>query len=288
MAMILVTGATGQLGSATIEYLLQKTNPQNIVAFVRDAQKANHLASKGVTLCIGNYNDPGSVSQAMQGIDILLLISGLEPNRLQQHQQVIDAAVQAGVQHVLYTGVAMTDTAASAIRKMMDDHTNTEAYILAKGISYTFLRNSLYADGLPGFTGEKAPTTGIHFPAGDGKVPYVWKKDLAEATAHILTSAGHENKIYKLTGGPSYSFHDIAAMFTAITGTPTIYSNPSASQYAETLQQYNVPAMFIKILGGFAEDIKNNLYDIPSNDLEQLLGRPPLALANAIKEIYKL
>jgi NAD(P)H dehydrogenase (quinone) len=119
--MILITGATGHLGSAAISHLLKNTAASNIVAFARDENKAKHLKEKGIEVRIGTYDDKSSLDLAMQGIEKVLLISGNAPSRLQQHKNVVDAAKKAGIKHIVFTSIALKNMKTSAIRSLMED-----------------------------------------------------------------------------------------------------------------------------------------------------------------------
>lgn len=288
MSKILITGATGHLGTATIEHLLNHTPADNIVALARDSNKAQPLIEKGIEVRIGNFDDTDSLENAAQGIEKVLLISGLDAHRLQQHKNVVDAAKKADVKYIAYTGVALTDVSASAVRPFMEDHFKTEEYIKENGFTYTFLRNTLYADAIAMFAGENAVETGVYLPAGNGKVPFALRKDLAEATANVLAQNGHENKIYNLTGGDLYSFGDVAQILSELLGQTVSYTDADEKEYAETLKKLGVPEIGIFINSGFSSDIKNKLYEIESGDLETLLGRKPVELRTVLKSLYNL
>ncbi len=286
--MILVTGATGHLGSATIEHLLKNTESNNIVAFARDENKAKYLKEKGVEVRIGTFDDTSSLDKAMQGIDKVLLISGADQNRLQQHKNVVDAAKKAGVKHIVYTGVSLKDVNTSAIKSFMESHFHTEDYIKESGITHTILRNNLYADGIPFFVGEKVLETGIYLPSADGKVPYALRREMGEAAANVLLQSGHENKTYEIAGNELYSYNDVAKILSELSGKSVTYTDIEASEFTEQLKQIGVPEIGIFIAAGFSADIKNHQYEIVTNDLEKLLGRKPTNLKDSLKEFYKL
>ena len=288
MGKILITGATGHLGTAIIEYLLKNTTADKIVALARTEEKAALLAEKGIEARIGNFDDKQSLENALQGIDKLLLISGTDLHRYEQHKNVVDASKKAGVKHILYTGVSMKDVNTSLNNPLMEDHFKTEDYIKENSFTYTFLRNSLYSDSVSMLTGETATETGIFLPVGTGKVPFVLRRDLAEATANVLLQSGHENKIYELTGGEMYSFKDIATILSELSGKTVVYTDVDKSAYSETLKQYGVPERFIILLNGYSADIKNRQFEIASNDLEDLLGRKPTSFRTIIKDVYNL
>lgn len=288
MGKILVTGATGHLGKATIEKLVTRVSAEHIVALVRNTEKAKDLKTQGIELRAGSYDDVASLEKALEGTDKLLLISGLDQNRLQQHKNVVDAAKKAGIKHILYTGAALKDVNNSAIKDFIGDHFLTEDYIRESGLSYTFLRNTLYAEAIPMFAGEKAVETGIYLPAGNGKVPFVCRKDLGEATANVLATEGHENKTYQLTGDTLYSYGDIALLLSELSGKAVKYTDADTMTFPDMLKRSGVPDIGIFIVAGFTADVKNGLYEINANDLERLLGRKPLEIKGILKEVYGL
>ena len=155
MSRILITGATGHLGTATIEHLLKHAAAGTIVALARDENKAKSLIAQGIEVRYGNFDDIDSLNKAMQGIEKVLLISGLDQNRYQQHKNVVDAAKKAGVKYIAYTGVSLKDVNASAARDFMSSHFQTENYIKTSELDYTFFRNTLYTDVMQHFAGEK-------------------------------------------------------------------------------------------------------------------------------------
>lgn len=194
--MILVTGATGHLGSATISHLLKNTTANNIVAFARDENKAKLVKEKSIEVRTGTYDDSASLDRAMQGVEKVLLISGTDPQyRLQQHKNVVDAAKKAGVKHITYTSIAMKDVETSAIKSFMKDFFLTEDYIKESRLTYTVLRNTLYIDGIPKFAGEKVFETGIYLPSGNGKVPYTLRRNGRSGSKSIASKRARKQNV---------------------------------------------------------------------------------------------
>lgn len=221
--MLLVTGATGQLGTIVIQNLLKKTSANKIVALVRDASKAADLIDRGVDVRVGSYDDIPSLDKAMQGVDKVLLIAGTdEHKRLQQHQNVVDAAKKAGVQCIAYTSRTLKNRSTLANQLMMG-HFQTEDYIKQSGLSYTIFRNVLYMDAIPQFVGGNVFETGIFLPTGQGKVPFALRSDMGEAIANALVADDCANRIYQFTGSKSYSFDDVAATLTDLSGKTVPY-----------------------------------------------------------------
>jgi NAD(P)H dehydrogenase (quinone) len=285
--MILVTGATGQLGSVVIENLLKTTPASEVAVLVRDENKATDLKAKGVEIRVGSYHDKASLATALQGIEKVLLISSNDFNdRLGQHKNVVDAAKNAGVKHIFYTGVTMKDIETSPLKPLLGDHYQTEDYIKESGLTYTFLQNSLYFEVVPMFVGAGVLETGIFFPAGDGKVAFAARQDLGEATAKILTTEGHENKTYNLTGSETYSFAEIAEELSNLTGKTVTYTSPEPAAFEGMLKQFGLPEGIVVMSVLFAAGIKNDDFSSPSDTLEQFLGRKTTDLKTFLKATY--
>ena len=286
--MILVTGATGHLGKAVINFLLQKgIKADNIIALVRDEAKAVDLKEKGIILRKGDYHDYASLVPAFKEVEKLLLVSSGDFNdRSQQHINVVNAAKEAGVKHILYTSVHGREDKPSVIPFVVQSHLDTEEAIKKSGIHYTILRNTLYADMLPMFLGEKVTETGVFIPAGNGKTPFATRLDMAEAAAVVLTTSGHEDKVYSIASSTVYSFSDIAATLSELAGKTIPYIDADPVQYKEALTQAGVPQEYIGIMGGFAEAIKQDEFNAASNDLEKLLGRKPASLKEFLQTAY--
>ena len=291
MSKILVTGATGQLGKAAVNELLQKVAASDISVLVRDIAKAEDLKAQGVNVIKGDYNDYASLVAAFKGVDKLYFVSSSDvPNRLPQHQNVVKAAVEAGVGHIIYTSAQRkSEDGTSPIAMIADAHWKTDDLIKESGLTYTILKHGLYTDILPMFMGDKVIETGtIFLPAGDGKASYASRNDLAAAGVVVLTTEGHENKVYEFGGTVSYSFNDIAGILSELSGKTIQYASPSAEVYSEQLKSYGVPDEMIQGAASFCVAIAQGEFDFPSMDLETLLGRKLQSVKGFLKAAYQL
>ncbi len=286
MSKILITGATGNLGKATIERLLQMVPANQIVGFGRDENKNDDLANR-IEMRYGDFDDIPSVDHAMKDVAKVLLISTVDHHRYQQHRNVIDAAKRAGVKHISYTSVAINNVSASLVRSHMESHVQTEDYIKSSGLSYIIFRNSLYADVIPMYVGEQVFEKGIYLPAGNGKVAFALRTEMGEGIANAMMQKGDDSRIYQITGGELYSFSDVARALSEMSGRAIAFVDADPSTFQEKLKQLGVPDRIIAIVSGFAGDIRNKQYEIQSNDLEQLLGRRPSTLLEALRRIYQ-
>lgn len=286
--MLLVTGANGQLGTAVIQNLLKKTSASQIAALVRDESKASVLKEKGVDIRVGNYDDTTSLDQAMQGIETVLLIAGTdEEKRLRQHRNVVNATKKAGVQCVAYTSRSLKDRN-TLVNKLMEGHFQTEDCIKECGLSYALFRNVLYMNTIPQFVGERVLDTGIYLPTGQGRVPFALRSEMGEAIANALLGSDCSNQVYKLTGSESYSFENVAATLTDLSGKEVGYTPIEKSAFEAQMKERGVPEMMIERVTGFLTDIKNGQEDEVSSDLENLLGQKPASLREGLKALFNL
>ena len=289
MNKILVTGATGHLGSSVIETLLKKIAANQVSIITRKEEKQKEFAAKDFNAFVGNYDDVASIENAMAGVDIVLLISsGDQGDRMQEHKNVVDTAKKMGVKGIAYTSRCLHDRSTLA-NKLMVEHFETEDYIIASGLGYTFFRNILYMDAIPQFIGGKvALERGIFLPAGDGKVAFALRNEMGEAMANVLLSEDCSNKIYNFTGDKVYSFYDIAVALTELSGKEVKYTPVEESAFAEMMKQRNVPEPGIQKIIDFITDIKHNQEADMYDDLEKTLGRKPVALKEGLKQLFEL
>jgi NAD(P)H dehydrogenase (quinone) len=286
---ILITGATGHFGKATIDFLLQKGIPANTIsALVRDEAKAADLKAKGINLKIADYDNYESLVAAFKGIDKVLLVSGSDiVNRGKQQENAVKAAKEAGVKHLLYTSFERkNETETSPIAFLAKSHIDTDNLIKASGLKYTIFKNNLYLDVLPMFIGEQVLETGIFFPAGETKSAFVLRSDLAEAAANVLSSEGHENKEYAMNNTENYSFQDVASLLSKITNKDISYTSPTLEIYTDALTKAGVPGEYIGMFAGFAEAIQQGEFNSAKSDLENLLGRKPATLEDFLTQAY--
>lgn len=292
MSKILVTGATGQLGAAVVESLLQKISADDITVLVRDANKASALKVRGVKVVTGDYDDYQSLVNAFNDIEKVYLVSSNDiANRSTQQAQVIKAAKETGVKHIVYTSFQhKNETPTSPILAIAQSHLDTENGLKESGLTYTILQHGLYADIIPMFAGEHLLENEIiYLPAGDGKTAYALRTDFAEAGALILTDQTDKfhNKTLELAGSQAISWEEIAAIISEITGKSIKYVSPTKDEFVNTLAKTGVPAEVIGLLAGFGGGMQEGEFDNITNELEELLGRKPVTVKTYLQSVYK-
>ena len=287
--MILITGATGNLGKATIHSLLHKgTAASDIAALVRDETKAVELKAKGVEVRLGDYQDFESLKSAFQDVDKLLLVSSSADiaYRFGQHKNAIDAAKETGVSHLIYTGFDMNDLRQSTMTEDVQYHAYTAEYVKQAAIPYTVMNNTLYADLIPFLIGKDVLDEGVSIPAGDGKTPFLPLAEMAEALAVVLTSPGHENKEYVIAAETAFSFAEITDMLSDSIGKTIAYCQPEVSLYIAQLIQAGLSEDDAAYIARYAKAIAHGEFDTGKSDVKQLLGRSPVRLKDFLRNLY--
>ncbi|AKD54904.1 SDR family oxidoreductase [Spirosoma radiotolerans] len=287
--MILVTGATGNLGKTTINSLLDRgIATTDITALVRDETKATELKAKGVQVRIGDYQNFESLKSAFQGVNKLLLVSSSADidRRFEQHKNAIDAAQETGVSHIIYTSFEMNDLRQSSMTEDVQYHAYTADYLKQIGVPYTLMNNTLYADMIPIFVGKDILDKGVSIPAGNGRTPFLPIAEMAEALAVVLTTPGHENKEYIIAAETAFSFAEIADILSAITGKTIAYYQPEASSYVAQLVQTGVSEDDAAYVARFSRAIANGEFNTNKSDVKHLLGRSPIRIEDFLRNTY--
>jgi NAD(P)H dehydrogenase (quinone) len=229
-----VTGATGRLGGRIARRLAQAGVHQRLL--VRDPARAPRLA--GTTTALASYDDGDALRRGLTGLDTVLMVSASEdPDRIRLHRTFIDAAVAAGVRHLVYT--SFYGASPDATFTHVHDHAATEQCLRDSGLQWTFLRDNMYADFLPELVGEDGYIRG---PAGDGRVAAVTQDDIAEAATIVLQNAAdHVGQTYDLTGPDSLTLSDVAAIITEVTGRRVAYYNESVPEAYASRSTFGAP-----------------------------------------------
>lgn len=282
---IAITGATGSLGQLVIQFLLQNTPATNIVALVRQESKAADLKTKGIEVRYFDYDAPESLLPALQGIDRLLLISANEVGRrTPQHKAVIDAARQANVPYIAYTSLLHADTSPLGLAQ---EHRETESLIQASGMKYTFLRNNWYSENYLATLAQTIEMGTLYGAAGEGRISSAARADYAEAAAKVLTSEGHDHKIYELAGSSSFSLAELAQNITEVSGKSVIYQNLTAEDYTQALTQAGLPTGLVNVIVDADVQTEKGAMFSDSQDLEQLIGHKTTAIKDQLESILK-
>ena len=275
---IVITGATGQLGRLTVESLLARGVPaEQIIATGRRTEVLADLAERGVVVRRADFNDTASLREAFAGAEKLLLVSGTEPGRVQQHGNAINAAKAAGVRFIAYTSATRADTSSLLL---MADHRATEQLLAASGVPHALLRNAWYLENytsqLPDYLAR-----GIVGATGTARVSAATRADYADAAAAVLAGEGHEGAVYEL-GGQPFTMTELAEAVSAAAGQTVTYIDLPVEQYQAVLVGAGVPEPVAALLADSERGAAAGEMAVESADLQKLIGRAPTTLEQAM------
>lgn len=267
---IAVTGSTGGLGGLVARELAARGVEQRLV--VRDPDRAPRLP--GATAARAAYEDGEAMAAALGGVDTLFLVSGHEaPDRVALHRSAVEAARRAGVARIVYT--SFMGAAPRASFPYARDHCETERLIRDSGIALTAMRNALYADVAPHFVGADGV---IRAPAGNGRVAWVARSDVARLAAELLTGTGHEHQVYDVSGPRAIDLDETARVLSEATGRRISYHAESLDE-ARASRAGHADWLVEGWIGSYLA-LASGEGSVTSHTVEYLTGVPPLGLAD--------
>lgn len=280
--MILVTGASGQLGKLVITHLLARGVAANqIVAAVRSPEKASDLSAQGVVVRQADYNDPASFTAALEGVKRVVLVSSSEVGqRAPQHQNVINAAKEAGIELLAYTSILHADSSPLALA---EEHKTTEAALAASGIPYVLLRNGWYSENYTMSAPAAVEQGAVFGCAGEGKYATAARSDYAEAAAVVITSDNQAGKVYELAGDNAFTLSEYAGYISELSGKAVAYQDLPEAEFTKALVSIGLPEGFAAILADSDTGAsKGGLFD-DSKTLSSLIGHPTTSIQDSLK-----
>jgi uncharacterized protein YbjT (DUF2867 family) len=283
--MIVITGATGQLGSLIVASLLERVPAEEVGVSVRNPGRATGLAERGVRVRRGDFNEPNSLADAFEGATQVLIVSANEigGNAVDAHIAAIDAARAAGAERILYT--SHQGASADSLFAPMRDHAATGGYLAETGTPFTSLRNGFYATTVPFILGQALTTGEIVAPA-DGPVSWTTPSDLAEAAATILADPGRfDGATSPLTASDVFDLDDVAGILTKLTGRTIRRTVADDDEWAAGLTAHGAPEAQATMLVGMFRAALRGEFSATSPALGELLGRPATPLNSFLEGV---
>ncbi|PBC03267.1 SDR family oxidoreductase [Mesorhizobium sp. WSM3860] len=281
--VLLVTGASGHLGRAVINHLLdaQKVAPANIIATTRNPENLADLTALGIVVRPADFDDPASLERAFKGADRVLIVSTGEldlksDRRLKQHQAAVVAAKAACVSHLLYTSMPNPEPVSPVL--FAGDHYGTEQAIKASGIAYTIFRNGWYQENLFMALPHAIASGKWYTSAGDGRIAHAARDDMAAAIAASLASGSTESHVHTLTGPHAYTTNEIAALVSEVTGKPLEVIQLPDEALTEGVKAAGLPEDFARIVVSFDANTRSGRIGMVTDAIETLSGRKPKTL----------
>ena len=281
--MIVITGATGALGGAVVEHLLERIPADRIGVSVRAVDKARHFADRGVRVRRGSYDDPAALLGSFEGAEQVLLVSSNDPNadQITLHRTAIEVAVRAGATRILYTG--HQNTHADSPFMAAPVHAAAEAVLAGSGVAWTSLRNGFYAHSLDWLLGPWRRTGVIAAPA-DGPVSWTDRADLAEAAAVVLAGGRSFDGAVTLTANSAVTFDDIATIAAGLVGRRVERVVLDDGAWVADQVQHGSSEDVARLLLGFFRAARRGDFAAVDPTLADLLGRAPRTVRDLLAD----
>jgi uncharacterized protein YbjT (DUF2867 family) len=216
---ILITGATGNVGAEVARLLAARGVPMR--ALVRNRAKAKSIELPNVEIAEGDMDKPRTLGPALAGVDKVFLVSSPEPRQVELQANVIDAAKQAGVRHIVK--ISAKGAAPDALSAFQRWHAETEQYLARSGMAFTYLQPNFFMQNALSFAPSIASDGKFYGSMKDGKASFVDLRDVAAVAANALADPGHEGKTYVVTGPEAFSFSDMARRLSSAIGKSVTY-----------------------------------------------------------------
>jgi NAD(P)H dehydrogenase (quinone) len=289
--MLMVTGANGNLGGRVIAKLMELVGPSGFVAGTRnpDSPFARDLSASGVGVRRVDFDNPGTLPAAFEGVDAALIISTYADNsvRARQNLNAIEAAKAAGVGRLVYTSFAGAGPASLAEHSQLV-HYPTEQAMIASGMDYTILRHALYADIMVNDLDETLASGVLRRAGGTAPCCYIARDDLGVSAATVLARPGHENRIYTETMARTLTGAEVAAAMSEAFGRTIRYEAVPADKWAEYMSEHwGIPLPLAKSSVSTMRAIEQGQFDIASNDYETITGHPPQTMLQFLQGVAR-
>lgn len=268
---VLITGATGTVGSGLVETLRSRDVP--VRALVRDAEKATSLRSKGVEVVVGDLDHPEGLERALEDVAKIYLITWNGPSAVLHAHNVIDAARRAGRPHIVRQGAYGSERS-----RIVRDHQAIDDELAASGLPVTTLKPTWFMQNAMMAASGVASSGVIWMPFKDGRVGMIDTRDIVDVAAEVLTAGDHEGESYVLTGPASVSFHDVARALSNALDKTVAYVDVPPEVARQGFLDAGFPAWiadgYLELIADFADDWG----DTVSPDVERILARPGRSL----------
>jgi NAD(P)H dehydrogenase (quinone) len=284
---IVITGASGHLGSTVVEEALQRVDAADLILVTRTPDVLAEYAERGAQVRYGDFGEPATLADAFAGGRRLLLIStDAVGSRVKQHETAIAAAVAAGVWFVAYTSILNpADTNPAAV---VPEHKATEDALRSSGLEWALLRHSIYGDLEADNLAVAAATGKLVTNAGPGRIAYVARDDCAAVAAAVLVGGDHAGKAYDVTGPEPLDADDRAAVFAELTGSPVEVVQVDDESYATGLAQATGPPIEAgRLYATFGQAAREGQLDQVSNAVQAFTGRPPRTLRQVLEARHR-
>jgi uncharacterized protein YbjT (DUF2867 family) len=268
--MILIVGATGLVGSATVRQLTARRMP--VRALVRSAEKATTLAGPGVETVLGDLEQPASLDAALEGVTRALLISPLNPRQVEWQGNFVEAARRAGAVHIVK--LSGLGTAPDSPLRSGRWHAQTERHSADVGLPFTHLHPPFFMQNFQRSAAAIAAQGVLVASMQAGKIAMVDARDVAAVAVAALTSDDHVGKTYTITGPEALSFQEVAAKLSDVTGRRVTYQDVPLATVRQELVAASIPSWLVDVRLEFATALRDGYAVVVTDTVQAVTGQP--------------
>lgn len=269
---ILITGATSSISTAIIKHLISESPTSTINALVRDAKKSESLKTLGIQLRIGDLEKPITLGKVFSGIDTAFILTAPTPRAPEQFSNALWAARQAGVKRIVRLSAFGSEYNSPTISGRL--HALSDNELIASGINYTILRPHFFMQNLAMSIKNSVDEGVLRFALGNGKLAMVDTNDISEFAVRVLTSKGHDNSIYTITGPESISLQDVVFAIQKIINKPVKYQSVPVEQILNVMLNSGIDDFTLNMFRDYLNAYSNNWGDSISDDFSKVMEKP--------------
>jgi uncharacterized protein YbjT (DUF2867 family) len=283
MKTVLVTGATGKIGSRLVPRLAARRDVA-VRALARSAEKGAPLRAAGAQVVSGTLEDARAVRAALDGVDTLVLVTASAPAAADQASAVLTAAKEAGVRKVVRVSVFKAGLdAPTAVARL---HGRTDAEIQTSGLTYTILRPPFFMQNLLVMSARAVAGEGkLYFGTGAGRLGMIDLRDAADCAEYATVSSAHDDQVFTLTGPESISFHDVADRLTHALGRPVEYVPVTPEAVEQSIRALGMGDWYAQVMRDYCRAYSENWGDVVTDGVERMTGRPARSFDTFAREL---
>jgi uncharacterized protein YbjT (DUF2867 family) len=268
---ILITGATGNVGSAVLDNL--GTTDVGLRALAHDESKARSLRDRGVEAIVGDFLEPETLSPALEGVGTVLLVTPIHPEQVTQASNVIKAAKESGNDPRIVR-LSVHQASHQAPARNSRQHAEIEDELASSGLLYTLLRPTTFMQNTLMAARTVTSEGRIYQPFKDGRLGMIDARDIGEVAAKVLTEEGHEGEMYTLTGPAAITFYDVARALSEVLGKEVSYVPIPLEKAKQAILEMGFSEWRADVLIEYAKAHSEGYSDFTTKDVERLTGHP--------------
>jgi uncharacterized protein YbjT (DUF2867 family) len=280
VVVILVTGATGKIGTQVVNQLSQAG--AKVRALVRNPQKAASLQQPNVDIATGDLKKSETLAGPLKGIDHVLLVSSPEPEQVQLQHNLIEAAKRSGVEHIVK--ISAVGASLNSNCRFLRWHAQTEQELKDSGIAYTLLQPGMFAQNALMFAPSIAAQGSFSMPSGDARMGFVDVRDIAAVAVKTLMEPGHQGKTYVVTGPEALSYGQVAEKLSTALGKKITFVNASPEEFKKGALAIGMPEWLVDALNELYGWVREGGAAVVTDVVARVAGKPPISFDQFARE----